>query len=125
MNRLKELLLYSELDLAAFILGIGLIAWGIIAFSIQPSDLISFSANMLVLSTLGWAMNYVLVGVGFVVCAWKKFPATLSLLVGGYACLVWTWVAAVRGASDFTSGITLNIIVIIMGVLLVQRSGQR
>lgn len=125
MERLKEILLESDVSLASFMMGAGLIMWGVVAIFMAPTDFFTFASSMKFLGTWFWFINYTLVGSGFIYAAIKKFPPFLSLCVGGYAALIWTWIASIRGFSNFTSGVTLNIIVIVMGILLVQRSGTK
>jgi ABC-type uncharacterized transport system permease subunit len=47
------------------------------------------------------------------------------MLVGAWATLVWGWIAFVRLENEHTSGIVLNFIVILVGILLVQRSSRK
>jgi hypothetical protein len=124
-DRLREILLDSDATLATFILGAALIVWGVTAVAVAPSDFFTFADSMHVGSMWFWFANYVLVGAGLILCAFYKFPPLPSLLIGGYAVLAWTWVASARGSANFTSGVTLNIIVIVMGCLIVQRSGRK
>ena len=124
-ERLREILLDSDLTIAAFILGWGLIFWGGVAVSIRPSDLLTFAGSMEAGSPIFWVANYIGVGMGYIWVSYKRFPPLSSLLIGGYSCLVWTWIASIRGSSNITSGVTLNAVVILMGVLLVQRSARK
>lgn len=125
MKRFKEIFLESDISLACTMLGLGLIFWGCVAIYMNPADFFSFSEAMKFGTTWMWFANYAMAGCGFIWAAHRKFPPALSLLVGTHACLVWTWIASVRGFSNVTSGITLNAIVICMGALLIQRSGKR
>jgi hypothetical protein len=103
-------------------MGLGLIMWGLIAAVMAPSDLYTFSNNLHFGTTAFWIANYIVVGILYITAAIRNHPPMLSLLVGGYSTLIWTWIASMRGTANFTSGVTLNIIVIVMGLLLVQRS---
>ena len=123
-DRIQEILMESDLTIAAFILGWGLIFWGIVAAFMAPADLFTFAGTMRLGPSLFWVLNYILVGMGYIWVSYKRFPSFSSLMIGGYSCLVWTWIAAIRGSSNFTSGVTLNAVVIVMGVLLVQRSSR-
>ena len=125
MNRTKEIFLESDISLASTLLGLGLIFWGLFAILMAPGDFFTFAVSMQVASTWFWFANYMGAGIGFIMAAYLRLPTGLSLIVGTHACLVWTWIAAIRGFSNLTSGVTLNGIVIVMGVLLVQRSGKK
>ena len=124
MNRLKEILLDSDLTLSAFMLGVGLIAWGLVAAIASPIDLVSFTHVAQSTTWLFWLWNYEAVGAGFVWLAWRKFPPLPSLLIGAYAAIVWSWIAAIR-SSNYTAGTILNFIVICMACLLLQRSNTK
>jgi hypothetical protein len=121
--RLKEILLESDITLASFMLGWGLFWWGIFAFFLSPQDFSVVDTQNVM--NMFWFFNYVGVGLGYVYVAYRKFPSMTSMLIGGYSCVIWTWVAAMKStSSNLTSGITLNLIVIAMGILLIQRSGE-
>lgn len=130
MRRLHEIFCKSDISLAAFMVGIALTVWGLTALLIQPQDLNSFAAHMsnasFIKSIPGyvWALAYVSVGLGFMHQAYKKFQPIPSLLVGSAAVIIWFWILTVRSVTltNFTNGITLNVVVIIMGALLIQRS---
>ena len=123
-QRLHEIFIESDLSLSAAILGVAMVFWGCTALIMTPKEFFDFSDTMKLGSVWFWFANYTLVGAGFFCCAFRKFPPLLSLLIGGYAVLAWTWVASMRGSANFTSGVTLNAVVIVMGCLMIQRSGK-
>lgn len=125
MNRIKEIVLDSDISLASMLMGVGLIMWGLVAVFMAPDDFFTFADTVKVAGTWFWLANYVGIGIGFIYVSIHGFPPFSSLLIGGYATLAWAWIAAMRGFSNFTSGVTLNFIVIVMGCLLVQRSGRK
>lgn len=130
MKRIHEILCKSDISLAAFLLGLALTVWGLTALILQPHDLTAFAEHManasLIKSIPGyvWGLVYILVGIGFMHQAYKDFQPIPSLLVGSAAVIIWFWILTVRSITltNFTNGITLNVIVIIMGALLIQRS---
>ena len=124
-QRLYEILFESDLSMACFMLGLGLIAWGLVAVFMAPADFFSFADGMRFGGVWFWFANYMIAGYGFVYVAMHRFPQGISMLVGVHAGLVWTWIAGIRGFSNITSGITLNAIVIVMGFLLCQRTGVK
>ena len=120
--RLRQILLESDMTLSAFLLGTGLCVWGAIAVLMSPADLYTFSDTAKSTTWLFWALNYQVAGGGLMYVAWRDFPHPWTLLVGTHATLLWTWIAAIRGmSSNFTAGVTLNYIVIVVGVLLLTR----
>lgn len=124
MKRIKYILLEADITLASFMMGLALVAWGLVAVFKAPNDFFAFSDAMRIGNTWFWLFNYLSAGAGFLYVAYKNLPSMPSLLIGSYAILVWTWVASIRDASNLTSGVVLNLIVILMGLLLVQRSSK-
>ena len=124
-DRVKYILTESDPSLAVFLLGIGLMLWGGFAVVMRPSDFYTFSSAMELGGTWFWFLNYMGAGYGFIWLSVKGFPPTSTLIIGGYACLAWTWIAAIRGFSNVTSGVTLNALVIIVGAVMIQRSGKK
>ena len=130
MRRLHEIFCKSDISLAAFMVGLALAIWGLTALLIQPQDLTAFANHMsnasLIKSIHGyvWGLAYVTVGLGFMHQAYRNFQPVPSLLVGSAAVIIWFWILTVRSITltNFTNGITLNVLVIIMGALLIQRS---
>jgi len=120
---LKYLMLYSDISLSCFILGCGLIVWGVIAGFISPLDIFTFIGDVSVVPyPVFWILNYIVMGVGFIAVTLKGFPRLPSLFIGSYGALIWTWIGSSRGVANFTSGATLNLIVIAMSILLIHRS---
>lgn len=119
---LKYILLCSDISLACFVLGCGLILWGIIAGIMSPKDVFTFAGDMAILNPVFWVANYIALGSGFIYVTMRSFPNLPSLFVGGYGTVIWSWIAAYRGSANFTSGVTLNVIVILMSIILIQRS---
>ena len=123
MKRIGDILLRSDVTLAAFLLGWGLMAWGMIALAMSPKDLVVFTHVIQSTTWLFWLGNYMGVGAAFVYLAYSKFPPIPSLLTGAYAIIMWSWIAAIRDSvASYTAGTVLNFIVIIMGCILLQRS---
>ena len=123
MSRIGHILLEADVTLASFLLGLGLIGWGLIALTMAPIDLVTFSNAVQSTTWLFWLFNYEAVGAAFVYLAYANFPPTASLLTGAYAIIMWSWIAAIRDSvASYTAGTVLNFIVIIMGCILLQRS---
>lgn len=122
-ERLKFIMLQSDISLSVLLMGCGLVAWGTIAVIWAPSDLLTFAGDMSkVLPAWFWVWNYVGCGALFIYIALKEFPPVPSLFAALWSVLGWTHIAAIRGFSNFTSGVSLNILVIVVGLLIAQRS---
>lgn len=122
-ERFKFIMLESDISFAVFWMGVGLILWGVIAVVWAPGDFLTFAGDMSkVVPALVWFFNYVGCGVLFVCIALKDFPPAPSLLASLWSVLAWTYIAGIRGFSNFTSGVSLNILVIVIGLMIAQRS---
>lgn len=123
LSRLRYVLLESDPSLAGLMFGIALLVWGFVAINIGKHDLIAFAGPLnAVFASWVWVLNFIGLGVLFLVVTMLNFPPMLSLFVGSYACIIWTWLASLRKFPVATSGVTLNIMVIVMGLLLIVRS---
>lgn len=124
-QRLSEILLDSDITFACVVLGFGAILWGIFGL-IYPADLVWFAGGFaLEVAPWFWGLNSMVVGYGFVHVALHNFPQGRCLMLGSYCIMCWTWIALGRPASSFSSGMTLNFVIIFMGALLIQRTGRR
>jgi hypothetical protein len=119
-----NILLTADITFACVMLGLLMMLWS--AFGMFKTTDIAWFANGFAFewSPWLWAMNHSLVGYGFIHCAIHKFPSGRSLMLGTYCCCIFTLIAVGRPAASFSSGMTLNICVIVMGALLTHRSGR-
>lgn len=119
-----NILLTGDITFGCVMLGLSMMLWS--AFGMFKTTDIAWFASGFAFewSPWLWAMNHALVGYGFIHCAIHKFPPGRSLMLGTYCCCVWTMIAVGRPAASFSSGMTLNIVVIVMGALLTHRSGR-
>lgn len=123
-DRIVDILLHGDITFGCVILGLGMIMWGILGLFHQP-DLVWFAKGFaLEVAPWLWGMNHMVAGYMFIHCALHHFPPGRSLMFGSYCVMLWTWIAMGRPASSFSSGVTLNFIIILMGAILVQRSGR-
>lgn len=124
-NSVTHVLLNADITFASVVLGISMILWGILAAFINPADTKHFSHGFAFeWAPWLWGLNHMAVGYGFIHCALHKFPPGRSLILGTYCCCIWTLIAVGRPAASFSSGMTLNFVVIFMGAILAQRSGK-
>lgn len=123
---LLDVLAKGDMQLSAVMMGFGLILWGSIGVIQFPSEVeraaVKFALGS---SPILWALNYIGVGMAFIWVGVKKFPHPQSVLLGSYCAMIWTMIAAARPTENMTSGTSLNVVVIIMGLMLIQRSGRK
>jgi hypothetical protein len=120
-----HILLNGDVTFACVVLGMCMMCWGALASLYNPGDVKFFSQGFAFeWAPWVWGLNHALVGYGFIHCAVHRFPPGRSLMLGTYCCCVWTLIAVGRPSSSFSSGMTLNFVVIFMGAILAQRSGR-
>ena len=121
-----DVLAKADMRLSCVMLGLGLMMWGIIGVAYVPHE-VTRAASRFALgdNAFLWAMNYFGVGAGYIWVGVRNLPHPQSMLLGCYSAMIWTMIAVARPTDTFTSGVTLNLIVVIMGLMLVQRSGRR
>jgi hypothetical protein len=123
-KEITDILLHADVTFAFVVLGISMIVWGIFGMIYTP-DLEWFAKGFAFeVAPWLWGLNHMCFGYGFIHCALHKFPPGRSLLIGAGAIMCWTWIAMGRPSTSFSSGMTLNFVVILMGAVLVQRSGR-
>jgi hypothetical protein len=124
-KKVLDILLNGDVTFACVVLGLSMICWGALAAVYNPHDTAFFSKGFAFeWSPWLWGLNHAFVGYGFIHCAIHGFPPGRSLVLGTYCCCVWTLIAVGRPSSSFSSGMTLNFVVIFMGAILAQRSGK-
>lgn len=119
------ILMHSDIRFACVVLGLAMGMWACFGL-VMRRDLEWFAMGFaLEFSPWLWAVNHWVVGLGFIHVALHKLPKGRCLALGTYAAVVWGWIAMGRPASTFSSGVTLNIVIIFMAMLIVQRSGAK
>lgn len=125
LSDIQHILTHGDARFAFVVLGLACIFWGVLGLVYTP-DIQWFAKGFaLEVAPWLWGLNHLLFGLALVRVAVANFPPGLSLLVGSYGCMAWTWIALGRPVSSFSSGMTLNLVVILMSVVLVQRSGRQ
>ena len=122
LARIKEIITDSDLSLSIFVLGLGMMAWGLVGYYMGQQDLKAFAEVLNSMSWKYWLFNYEFVGGAFVYLAIKKFPTKLTLLIASYGVVIWIWIITVRSSSSPQGGIVLNAVVILFCILMLQRS---
>lgn len=117
----------SSIDMVLLLGAAGLFAWVIFGFTGAKADLKNYAAMFQTGSVEFWVSVYVGTGLGMIYLVGTKYPPTSSLLVG--LSLVWMWSFSffARTTQVYTAqtGNATSIIYIIIGVLVLQRSGKR
>lgn len=124
-DRIIFILLHGDITFACAVLGMAMIMWGVLGLS-YTSDLKWFASGFVMeVAPWFWGINHMAAGYAFIHCALHHFPPGRSLMFGSYCVMCWTWIAMGRPAASFSSGMTLNFVIILMGAILIQRSGKK
>lgn len=123
-EQVAHVILHGDITFSSVVLGHSMILWACFGL-FKTADIAWFASGFAFeWSPWLWALNHAAVGFGFIHCALHKFPPGRSLMLGTYCCCVWTLIAVGRPSATFSSGMTLNIVVIFMGAILTHRSGR-
>lgn len=114
----------ADISLVCTLQGFSMIVWALIAL-FHSSDLTAFAADFAFIAPAFWFLNAFLCGIAEITLASLRFPPGATLMLGTYFVTVWTWIAVTRPAASFSSGATHNLMVIIIGALMIHRSGRK
>ena len=123
-KRIWHIIMHGNIEFACVVLGHGMVLWGLIG-ALHPSDLVWFASGFAFeVYPFVWAINHIAIGLGFIYVGTHYLPRWPCLLLGTYGAVVWTWIMMSRPSSSLSSGVTLNVIIVFMSMLIVQRSGH-
>ena len=125
LSDLLEVLLEGDIRFGGLVLGMAMMMWGVLGAFISPKDITWFAADFVFSNSWFWFANHFLGGLAWVWCSVKRFPHPQSMLLGSWCVLMWTMIQVSRPSATYTSGMTLNFVVIFMGLMLIYRSGKQ
>jgi hypothetical protein len=120
-----EVLLEGDIRFAGTVLGMAMMVWGVLAAFVSPNDINWFAGDFVFRQTWFWFANHFFCGAFWIWCSVKRFPHPQSMLLGSWCVLMWTMIQVSRPSASYTSGMTLNFVVIFMGLMLIYRSGKQ
>lgn len=124
IKQIPDILLNGDIKFACIVLGFSMIMWATLG-QFKQSDIVWFAKDFAFeWPAWLWTLMYYFAGFMFIHCAVRDFPPMRCLLFGTFCVSLWTLVAVTRPSASFSSGWTLNVIVIFMGAVLAQRSGR-
>lgn len=105
---------------------VGLITWVVFGFTAAQADLQAYAAMFPLGGVWFWVSAYIIAAFGLVYLVAYKLPPMASLLVGGWLVTIWSWSFFARATAVYTAqtGNATSILYIIIGVLILQRSGK-
>ncbi len=125
--RIKYILLRSDISLAVFLGGFGLIIWAAFGIYMFTGDLENYAKMFPFGGEAFWAGNYIFCGLAMMLLSTQRFPPFSSLMVGGWVATIWAWSALARltETATYQTGNATSIIYIILGLLIIQRSARK
>lgn len=125
--RIRYILLKSDITLAVFLGGFGLIVWAAFGIYMFTNDMDNYAKMFPFGSGEFWAGNYIFCGVAMMLLAITRFTPMPSLLVGGWIAVIWGWSALARMTETATlqTGNATSIIYIILGLFIINRSARK
>jgi hypothetical protein len=122
-HNIAHILMHGDLSLVGILLGFGMIMWSVVGLVIIPGDLYKFAEDFFFVAPLFWAFNGMAVGIANIALSCRGYPQGWTLALGIYGTVIYTWIAVARPVASVTSGVTLNVLVVIIHCLLIHRSG--
>lgn len=124
---IKYALLTGNIDMVLLIGALGLLAWVVFGFAAAKADLDNYAAMFPIGGVWFWVSAYVIAAVGMIYLVAFKMPPMASLMVGGWLVTIWAWSFFARATQVYTAqtGNATSIIYILIGVLVLQRSGSK
>ena len=101
--------------------------WAFTGMFVHPEDLAQYAAMFHVGKINYWVLNHLFVGVLMIALVADGFPKRMSMFVGSWLIVAWSWAAFVREATNLTqqNGKTSAIMYIIIGLFIIQRAGVK
>lgn len=123
----KHKLVHSDIFMVLVLGALGLLAWVGFGFTSAKADLHNFAAMFPLGGVEFWVFAYVAAALGMIHIAANDLPPFSSLIVGGWIITIWSWSFFARATQVYTAqtGNATSILYILIGVLILQRSGKR
>ena len=127
LSNIRKSITDGDIDVTLLFAGAGLLLWVFFGLYANRNDLTSF-ANMFPLGgIIFWTLAYVIGGIGCFALVATKMNPTLSIFVGGWLTIIWSWSFFARSVAISTqqTGNATSMIYIILGLLIIHRSGRK
>jgi hypothetical protein len=127
LAEIRYVLLDGDIGMLLLLGGLGLILWAIMGTMKSGSELIAYARMFPFGDASFWFLNYIACGVSMWVLVARQMPPVLSLLVGGWVTMIWSWslLARVGNVATMQTGNATSVMYIIIGLLIIQRSSRR
>lgn len=124
---IKFALLNGNIDMVMLLAAVGLLTWVIFGFTAAQADLENYARMFPVGGLWFWVSAYIVAACGLIYLVAFQMPPMASLMVGGWLVTIWSWSFFARATHVYTAqtGNATSILYILIGVLILQRSGSR
>ena len=126
LSNIRKALTEGDIETTLLFAGAGLLLWVYFVLYTNRNDLQNF-ANMFPLGGVYfWTLAYIIGGIGCFALIATKMSPTLSIFVGGWLTIIWSWAFFARSTAIATqqTGNATSMIYIVLGLLIIQRSGK-
>jgi hypothetical protein len=116
----------GNIDMVLLLGALGLLAWVAFGFTSAKADLTQYAALFPVGTVEFWVGSYLFAAGGLIYLVAYQLPSLASLIVGGWLTVIWSWSFFARAQAVYTAqtGNATSILYILIGVLILQRSGK-
>jgi len=126
IKQLIHVLSIGDISMVLLLGGMGLILWALFGLFAYRADLAAYAGMFPFGTPLFWFANYLFCGIAMWVIVALQYPALLSLLVGSWCVVAWSWSALARmtAVATLQTGNATSVIYIIIGILIIHRSSR-
>lgn len=116
----------GNIDMVLLLGALGLLAWVAFGFTSAKADLRQYAAMFPLGTVEFWVCSYLFAAGGLIYLVAYQLPPLASLIVGGWLTVIWSWSFFARAQAVYTAqtGNATSILYILIGVLILQRSGK-
>lgn len=126
LQQLRSVLVDGDISLVLLLGGFGLILWALFGLRVYTTELDDYAKLFSFGSKNFWFLNYIFCGLGMWALVAYQYPPTISLLLGTWCAIIWSWSALGRLSNEatFQTGNATSVVYVIIGLLIIQRTAK-
>lgn len=126
LSNIRKAFTEGDIDVTLLFAGTGLLLWVFFGLYANRNDLENFSRMFPLGGVFFWSFAYIIGGVGCFALIATKMQPLLSIFVGGWLTVIWSWSFFARSVAVSTqqTGNATSVIYIVLGLLIIHRSGR-
>ena len=127
LSQLAYVILDGDISMLCLLGGLGLLLWSAFGIFMFTGDMQAYTTMFPLGNGYFWAINYILCGLSMWFLVAFHFPPLLSLFVGSWVCVIWTWASLARmtAVATLQTGNATSIVYILIGILIIHRSARK